>query len=377
MSAEELLARLVGFPTVSSESNLDLLAWVEGLVGPAAPGVRRFANPGGDKANLLLSFGPDEPGGLVLSGHTDVVPVEGQAWRSDPFRLREAGGRLIGRGACDMKGFLACCLALVPEWGMLRRPVHLALSYDEEVGCTGVGPMAEWAGRLAPAVAVIGEPSRMQLVHAHKGGLIGWGHVTGRPGHSSQPDRAVNAVMAGAECIVRFGEARAALRAGRQDTAFDPPHSTVQVNLVEGGTGKNIVAEACDFFWEMRVLPGEDDRAVLAGIEARIGAEVVPAMQAVDRGCGVRFSVDARIPALAPNADGAAEARLLALLGQDAAMSVPYGSEAGIFQLAGVPSVILGPGDIAQAHQPEEFVERSQLAACVAVLRRVVGEFCG
>jgi len=183
--------------------------------------------------------------------------------------------------------------------------------------------------------------------------------------------------MAGAECIVRFGEARAALRAGRQDTAFDPPHSTVQVNLVEGGTGKNIVAEACDFFWEMRVLPGEDDRAVLAGIEARIGAEVVPAMQAVDRGCGVRLSVDARIPALAPNADGAAEARLLALLGQDAAMSVPYGSEAGIFQLAGVPSVILGPGDIAQAHQPEEFVERSQLAACVAVLRRVVGEFCG
>ncbi len=368
MTAERLLAELVAFPTVSSESN----------VAPLGPRTRRFASPDGKKANVLLSFGPDTPGGLVLSGHTDVVPVEGQAWRADPFRLRQEGGRLIGRGACDMKGFLACCLALAPEWRGLGRPVYLAFSYDEEVGCTGVGPMAEWVGsELAPALAVVGEPSGMRLVHAHKGGLIGWVHVTGKAGHSSQPDRGVNAVMAAAECIARFNQARAALRGGPQDGAFDPPHSTVQVNLVQGGTGKNIVAGACEFFWEMRVLPGVDDQAVLAGIEAQVAAEIVPAMQAVDPACGVRFSVAARIPALAPNPDAGVEARLLDLLGQDAALAVAYGSEAGIYQRAGVPSVILGPGDIAQAHQPEEFVERAQLEACLGVLRRVVGEFCG
>jgi len=161
MTAERLLAELVAFPTVSSESNLALLDWVAVLVAPLGPRTRRFASPDGKKANVLLSFGPDTPGGLVLSGHTDVVPVEGQAWRADPFRLRQEGGRLIGRGACDMKGFLACCLALAPEWRGLGRPVYLAFSYDEEVGCTGVGPMAEWVGsELAPALAVVGEPSR-------------------------------------------------------------------------------------------------------------------------------------------------------------------------------------------------------------------------
>ena len=253
--------------------------------------------------------------------------------------------------------------------------MHLALSYDEEVGCTGVGPMAAWVGaQLAPALAVIGEPSELRLVNAHKGGLIGWTTVTGRPGHSSQPDVCVNAVMAAAECVARVNGVRAAMRSGQQDAAFDPPWSTIQVNRIEGGEGLNIVAGSCRFFWEMRVLPGVDDRAVLAGLEAAAASEIVPAMQAVDPACGVRWEVLARIPALAACAP-AVEARLLNLLGQNGAAAVPYGSEAGIFQGAGIPSVIIGPGNIAQAHQPEEWIAREQLAACGPVLERLVAEY--
>ena len=378
MDTTEILRRLVAFPTVSRDSNLALLDWVEALLAPLAPRVRRFPNPDGTKANLLLSFGPEQPGGLVLSGHTDVVPVDGQAWLADPWTMREAGAHLIGRGVCDMKGFVACCLALAPTLAAraLRRPVHLALSYDEEVGCTGVGPMAEWIGaHLAPALAVIGEPSELRLVNAHKGGLIGWAHVTGRPGHSSQPDRCVNAVMVAAECIARVNAIREAMRTGPHDAAFDPPWSTIQVNKIEGGEALNIVAAACRFFWEMRVLPGVDDRGVLAGLEQVIAADILPDMHAVDPACAVRFDVMARIPALAA-CDPAMEARLLHLFGQNAAVAVPYGSEAGIFQGAGMPSVILGPGNIAQAHQPEEWVAKEQLEACGPVLEKLVQEFC-
>ncbi len=378
MTTTELLASLVGFPTVSHDSNLALLDWMEATLAPLSPRLRRFPSPCGTKANLLASIGPDVPGGLLLSGHTDVVPTDGQAWLADPFVLRDLGGRLTGRGACDMKGFLACCLYAAPALASLplRRPVHLAFSYDEEVGCTGVGPMAEWAGaHLAPGLAVIGEPSLMQVVHAHKGGLIGWATVTGRPGHSSQPDRCVNAVMVAAECVARFNRLNEGFRAGPRDPAFDPPYSTTQVNRVEGGNGGNIVAETCRFFWEMRVLPGVDDRAALAGIERQIAAELVPAMQAVDPASSVHFDVQARIVALAAN-EAAFEARLLGLLGQERALAVPYGSEAGIFQKADMPAVILGPGSIAQAHQPEEWVDASQLATCDTALGTLARGYC-
>ena len=373
----EILRRLVAFPTVSHATNLPLIEWVETLLAPLGPRTRRFPSPDGTKANLLLSFGPDEPGGLLLSGHTDVVPVEGQAWTGDPWTLREQGTRLVGRGATDMKGFVACMLALAQRLPAgLRRPVHLALSYDEEVGCTGVGPMAEWAGEhLRPALAVVGEPSEMRVVHAHKGGLIGWAYVTGKPGHSSQPHRAVNAVMAAARCIDVFDDLLASFRAGPQDDAFDPPYSTAQVNRVEGGEGLNIVAGAARFFWEMRLLPGEDDRATLAAVQERVANEIVPALHAVDTGAGVRWEIMARIPALAP-APQEVESRLLHLLGQNAPVVVPYGSEAGIFAEAGSPAVILGPGNIAQAHQPDEWIERGELDKCMGVLDGLVAEFC-
>ncbi len=376
MTVVEALAALVAFPTVSRDSNLALLDWVEAQLAPLQPRVRRFPSPCGTKANLLLSLGPDEPGGLLLSGHTDVVPVEGQAWQADPFVLRAERGRLIGRGACDMKGFLACCLVAAPGWTALQRPVHLALSYDEEVGCTGVGPMAEWAGEfLRPALAIIGEPSGNRVVNAHKGGLIGWAEVQGRPGHSSQPDICVNAVMVAAECIARINRVRERFQHGPFDAAFDPPYSTIQVNRIEGGTGGNIVAALCRFFWEMRVLPGVSDHAVLAAIEHTIQSDLLPAMHAIDPASGIRFDIAARIPALAPLAP-AMEARVLHLLGQNQALAVPYGSEAGIFQDAGMPALILGPGHIAQAHQPEEWIDLSELEECLRVLDQVVQAFC-
>ncbi|MEJ1158406.1 acetylornithine deacetylase [Prosthecomicrobium sp. N25] len=373
----DLLARLIAFPTVSSASNLDCLGWIEAeLAGPNTT-FRRFPNEDGTKANLLVTIGPEAPGGLLLSGHTDIVPTEGQAWTGDPFAMRRADGRLVGRGATDMKGFLAVMMALAQSLdpGRLTRPLHLAFSYDEEVGCTGVGCMAEWVGAsgLAPRLAVIGEASSMRLIDGHKGGLIGWGVVTGKPGHSSQPDRYVNAVMAAAEVISFISRIRAEMReTGPRADGFDPPYSTIQVNTIKGGLHGNIVAESCRFFWEMRVVPGADDWAVFERFRDFAAREVEPAMKAVDPGTGIAFEILSRIPALKPE-PAANLAPLARLLDSPVPRKVAYGTEAGIFQKAGVPSVVCGPGDVAQAHQPDEFIAEADLQDCFRVMERLVG----
>lgn len=367
------LAELAAFPTVSAASNLDLLAHVEALVAPHGATVRRFPDPTGTKANLAIRIGPEAPGGVVLSGHTDVVPVEGQAWTGDPWVLRESGGRLTARGATDMKGFLACCLAALPEIAAmpLARPVWLAFSYDEEVGCTGVGPMAEWLGANArPRLAVIGEATAMELVTAHKGGTIGWAHVLGKPGHSSQPDKGVNAIPVATRLISEILDIEAEMRQGPRFDALDPPHSTIQVNQIAGGTHGNILAERCSFFWEMRLVPGASSDAVLDRLHAKIAA-LEPAMKAVDPTCGITLDIQARIPPLAPSGDAALEAELLGLLGRSAPHAVSYGTEAGIFHAAGIPSVVVGPGDIKDAHQPDESIAVAQLDACTDFLVRL------
>jgi acetylornithine deacetylase len=373
------LASLVSFPTVSAVSNLDLLDFVEKETAPFGGRVRRFPNAEGDKANLLVSIGPETPGGIIFSGHTDVVPTEGQAWTGDPWTLRETNGKLIGRGATDMKGFLACCLAALPGISAkkLNRPIHLAFSYDEEVGCTGVGSMAEWVGQsdLKPRLAVIGEATSMDMIAAHKGGMIGWCRIKGKPGHSSQPDRYVNAVMAAGDMIAEINRIRDDMRNGTRFEGLDPPYSTIQVNLIKGGLHGNIVSESCEFFWEMRLVPGESDHAVLDRMKRFAAEKLEPAMKAVDPECGVEFEVQARIPGLKPNEDPALARELLRLLGRKEPRYVPYGTEAGIFQLAGVPSVVIGPGDIADAHQPDESVAISELEKCVAFLHQL-GDTC-
>lgn len=367
------LAELAAFPTVSAVSNLDLVAHVEALVAPHGATVRRFADPTGTKANLAIRIGPETTGGVVYSGHTDVVPVEGQAWTDDPWTLREAGGRLTARGATDMKGFLACTLAALPEIAAmpLARPVWLAFSYDEEVGCTGVGPMAEWLGANArPRLAVIGEATSMELVTAHKGGTIGWAHVQGKPGHSSQPDKGVNAIPAATRLISEILDIEAEMKAGPLFDALDPPHSTIQVNQIAGGTHGNILAERCSFFWEMRLVPGASADAVLDRLRAKIAA-LEPAMKAVDPACGISLDILARIPALGPSGDAGLEAELLALLGRNATHAVSYGTEAGHFHAAGIPSVVVGPGDIKDAHQPDESIAVSEMEACTDFLVRL------
>jgi len=372
------LAKLVSFPTISASSNLALNAYVENVCAAFGARARTFPNKEGDKANLLLSIGPETPGGVIFSGHSDIVPTEGQAWTGDPWTLREKDGRLIGRGATDMKGFLACCLAALPAITAkpLARPIHLAFSYDEEVGCSGVGSMAEWIGAsgLKPRLAIIGEATDMDLVAAHKGGLIGWTTVTGKPGHSSQPDRYVNAVMIAAELIASINQIRQEMRDGPRFEGLDPPYSTIQVNQIAGGLHGNIVAESCRFFWEMRIIPGESDQVVLERMQAR-ARELEPAMKAVDPATGIAIDIQARIPGLRPNDDPAIEKELLSLLGRARSRAVPYGTEAGIFQNAGVPAVVIGPGDIKDAHQPDESIALAALMDCVGFLTRV-GETC-
>lgn len=360
------LRELVGFPTISAVSNLSLLDHIEALATGWNARIRRFPSPCGQKANLLISVGPEVEGGLVFSGHTDVVPVEGQPWTADAFALREIGSRLVGRGATDMKGFVACALAVMPQIAamQLSRPVHLALSYDEEVGCIGVWSMAEWVGQnLKPALAIIGEPTMMELVQSHKGGCIGWTHLRGLPGHSSQPDRGVNAVMHGADLVADITAHQREMRAGPLFDIFDPPFSTMQVNQISGGTHGNILAQDCKFFWEMRLVPGQSHDDVLARMEAK-AAQHRAEMQQVSAECGIRIDVQARIPALAPMEDQAVLADLLGLLGKDAAQAVSYGTEAGIFQQFGVPSVVIGPGTVHDAHQPDEGIEIAQMQAC-------------
>jgi acetylornithine deacetylase len=376
----EYLAKLVSFPTVSSVSNLDLVEFVEAEMARSGARVRRFPAEAEGKANLLVSIGPDEPGGIVWSGHTDVVPTEGQAWTGDPWTLRHRDGRLIGRGATDMKGFLACTLAAVNRIQVKRlaRPIHLAFSYDEEVGCVGVGSMAEWLGQsaLKPRFAVIGEPTRMELVTAHKGGLIGWATVKGKPGHSSQPDKYVNAVMVAADLIAYINRIRSEMREGPRFEGLDPPYSTIQVNQINGGLHGNIVAEMCRFFWEMRIIPGESDIAVLNRMETYAREQLEPAMKAISPDTSISFDVQARIPSLRPNADATIEAEVLSVLGGESAKAVPFGTEAGIFQNAGIPSVVVGPGDAVDAHQPDESIACDDLDHCVEFLVRLSDKCC-
>lgn len=345
----ELLAELIGFPTVSTESNLELVDWAAAWCERHGARTTRIPDPHAEKANLVVSVGPDLPGGLVWSGHTDVVPVTDQAWTGEPFTMRNESGRLIGRGATDMKGFLACCLALVPWLTTLplKRPVHLALSYDEELGCRGVGSMAEWLAepQRAPLLAVIGEPSELRLVGAHKGGLLCWTHVTGVPGHSSRPDRYVNAVMAAGEVISFITGLSREMRVGETHDGFEPPYSTIQVNKIAGGNGLNIIPDSCSFFWETRCIPAVDPESVLERV-AEHAAAVAAEMAAIDARAGIELDVMAIVPALDSSASPELVRGLLDHLQQDRALTKASGTEAGVFERAGIPALILGPGQL-------------------------------
>ncbi|ACD16763.1 acetylornithine deacetylase [Paraburkholderia phytofirmans] len=375
-SSRALLERLIGFATVSRDSNLEMIDFIRGYLGELGVESELFYNAERSKANLFATIGPREGGGIVLSGHTDVVPVEGQAWTVDAFRLTERDGRLYGRGAADMKGYIASVLAAVPglRERELKLPVHLAFSYDEEVGCLGVRPMlAELAQRAhKPALCLIGEPTELKPVLGHKGKLAMRCQVKGAPCHSAYAPYGVNAIQYAARMIGRLEEIGELLaRPEHHDARFDPPFSTVQTGVINGGRALNIVPAECEFDFEVRALPGFDANRVADELQIYAEAELLPKMRAVKSDTDIRFQSLSAYPGLATSPDSEA-ARLLALLsGSTEYGTVAFGTEGGLFDEAGIPTVVCGPGSMDQGHKPDEFVTVAQLRECDAMLARL------
>ena len=379
MNARELLDRLVGFPTVSRDSNLDLIDFVEEyLAGYGVPSIR-VPNADGTKAALYAHVGPEVDGGVVLSGHTDVVPVDGQDWSTDPFTVTEQDGKLFGRGTCDMKGFDALALSAVPlalERG-IKRPLQIALSYDEEVGCTGAPPMIDHMvshGLPRADTVIVGEPSMMKIVTGHKGGIGYKMHFRGFEVHSSLAPKGVSAIMMAAKLINWANEVNAenaAKTPSELAAEFDPPFTTLHIGTIHGGTAHNITAKDCYFGFDFRIVPGEDIAAWQARFEAKV-AEIAAEMKAIRPEAGITAEQYFHVPGLKPENDGSAEALVRQLTGENARHVVSYGTEAGQFQERGYSAVICGPGDIAQAHQPDEFITVDQFQQGEAFIARLI-----
>ena len=377
--ATEMAARLIAFDTTSRNSNLALIDFVADYLAGHGVASERLFDPSGAKANLFATLGAARDGGVVLSGHTDVVPVDGQKWATDPFRAVERDGRLYGRGSADMKSFVAVALALVPE--ILERrlavPVHLALSYDEEVGCLGAPALVAYLrdAPFAPAAAIIGEPTEMRPANRHKSVHHLRTTVTGLEAHSAHTDRGVSAILAAGR-LIAFLDGLAAQFRRDADTSggFDPPYHTLHVGTVDGGTAGNILAGRCSFLWEARLMPGGDFEAdVLAPFEAFVEDSVLPDMHRVSRDTGVVSERLADVAALRPVPGSPAETLVSAVTGDNRpAAAISFGTEGGLFQNGGIPSVVFGPGSIQQAHKADEYIALDQIAACEAFMRRLL-----
>ncbi|MBM1557325.1 acetylornithine deacetylase [Sulfitobacter mediterraneus] len=369
LSPFALMEKLISFPTVSRDTNIPLIDWVADYLDSHGIESHRYVDPEEPKHALFAHVGPWEEGAIVLSGHTDVVPVDGQPWDTDPFSVVEKDGKYYGRGTCDMKGFDALALwALVEGKYMgLKRPLQIALSFDEEIGCTGAPPMIEAMQPVLPkgSAVIVGEPSTMQAVTGHKGGTGFDTHVVGFEVHSSLMHTGVNAIMAGAKLIEWANEMNTQSMAQKPSAIaamFDPPFTTTHVGMIEGGTAHNITAKDCKFAMDFRVVPGEDKDAWGTAYLKKV-REVEAQMQAVVPETYIEVTPRFDVPGLKPEDNGEAETLVRQITGDNASHKVSYGTEAGQFQDAGYSAVICGPGDIAQAHQPNEFIEISQFNA--------------
>jgi len=374
-----MLERLIGFVTESSKSNLGLVAFVEDYLKSFGVDYVKIPNAAGDKAALFARVGPNRHGGIVLSGHTDVVPVEGQTWTSDPFKLRREGGRVYGRGACDMKGFDAICLAMIPEFQQARLscPVHILLSYDEETTCRGpLDTIARFGADLPrPSAVLVGEPTSMQVADAHKSVAAYATIVHGHEAHSSKPSLGASAVETACDLVTelyRFGGKLAAN--GDPSGRFDPPVSTVHVGTIHGGSARNIMAGLCTFRWEFRALPGVEQNLALRYLEDYAARVVTPKLTRPANDAFIETVTEVEVPGLKPESGSIAETLALKLAQSSRTIAVPFASEAGQFQLANVPAVVCGPGSICQAHQPDEYIEIAQIEACIAFMRRLAAE---
>ncbi|AQY65954.1 acetylornithine deacetylase [Pseudomonas veronii] len=370
-----LLQTLVGFDTTSRESNLQLIAFVRDYLASHGVASELIYNEARTKANLFASVGPVEVPGIVLSGHTDVVPVDGQPWSVPPFELTERDGRLFGRGTADMKGYIACVLALVPALvaATLRRPVHIALSYDEEVGCLGVRSLLSVLAQrpVKPMLCIIGEPTELKPVLGHKGKLAMRCDVHGAACHSAYAPHGVNAIEHAAELIGELGRIGQRLR-DKQDARFDPPFSTVQTGVIGGGKALNIVPADCRFDFEVRALPGQAPQAVADELRAYAEQQVLPRMQAVSAQSAIRFTELSAYPGLMTDQQSEAAELIAAFCGSRAFGTVAFGTEGGLFDAVGIPTVVCGPGSMDQGHKPDEFVSVAQLAQCDQMLHSML-----
>jgi acetylornithine deacetylase len=377
IDSAEMLGRLVAFDTVSRNSNLAAIEFIRDYLDGHGIRSRLTFDDDRRKANLFATIGPAERPGLMFSGHSDVVPVDGQDWTGDPFKLREADGRLYGRGAADMKGFIATALAMVPalKERVSDVPVHLAFSYDEEVGCIGVRRLIQQIGmaEARPIACIVGEPTMMQPIIGHKGLHVVRCQVHGHEAHSSRTAYGVNAVEAAAELIAKIKQMARRIRdEGPFDDGYDPAYTTLHCGTIQGGTAQNIVPADCNFTFEIRNLPGHDPAEIVAEIERHASEHLEPEMQAVEPSTGFVFQPRDPLPDYEIAEDHPAVAMVKGALGANAVGKVAYMTEAGLFGRAGIPTVICGPGDIAQAHKPNEFIQAAQLKRCESFLLRLV-----
>lgn len=371
-----ILADLIAFDTTSHKSNLALIHYIAEYLARFGVNAKVLEADGQPKANLVATLGPNVPGGVVLSGHTDVVPVAGQTWTRPAFALSEDGGFYFGRGVADMKGFIAVALASVPMFvaANLNHPIHLAFSFDEEVGCTGIREMLPFLAEnvALPRLVVIGEPTSMQVATAHKGQYVAKTRIVGQEAHSSRPDDGVNAVVVAAKLIGFIDEmARETRENGPFDEAFSPPYTTFNIGPIKGGSAFNIISNRCEFDWEFRFLPSQDGPAITERYMQHFEQKILPAMRAKFPDCAITNEVWAYLPPLKaePGSDGESFAKALAQ--RNASTVLAFGTEGGHFQGLAFPTVVCGPGDIAQAHKPDEYIEINQLDACARFMARV------
>ncbi len=377
----ELIRTLIGFPTVSRDSNLDLIHYVRDYLRDLGAAIRLTYDDERRKANLFATRGPAGVPGIVLSGHPDVVPVDGQDWDTDPFQLAEVEGKLYGRGTSDMKSFLAVALALAPEFARrgLKTPLHFAFSYDEEVGCIGIGRLISDLVRsgIRPGSCIVGEPTLMRPVIAHKGKKGYRCTVRGMACHSAYAPLGVNAVEAAAEAVTFLKQlARRHRDHGPYDSSFDVAHSTVHTGVIRGGAALNIVPHECVFDFEFRHLPGDDPDALLAGFRHYVATAIEPEMRAVYPAAGFTIVPLSEIPSLDTRAESEVVALAQELSGSAEIGKVSFGTEGSQFQRAGIPTVICGPGSIEQAHKPNEFVAIDQVLKCEQFMQRLADRVC-
>ncbi len=375
-TTKQILSDLIAFPTVSVDSNLDMISYLAARLIDCGAKVEIFHDETGEKANLFATLGPEVDGGIVLSGHSDVVPVTDQDWSSDPFVMEERGDRLYGRGTCDMKGFIAAAIAMAPHFAQRATdtPVHFAFTYDEETGCIGAGHLVEALKErnINPRLAIIGEPTSMRIIEGHKGCFEYSTRFQGLEGHGSAPDLGVNAVEYAARYVSRLLELKAKLTTmAPASSRFEPPWTTVNVGAIQGGSVHNVIAPKAQVDWEMRPVQASDAAFVKDALKAYCEDELLPAMRKVYPDAQIDTEVVGEVAGLNPEDNNEARKLLMELTGANGADLVPFGTEAGLFQSMGMDVVVCGPGSIEQAHKADEFIALDQLADCLKLLEKL------